>query len=306
VSGHRHPVSDQGTRTVGWSTSLFTAAHRAARDAADRTLGCSKDDPARILVDPATASADRPNYLGKTCRPVPREPSRWARNRARRPRTGRDRRARRRPEHGMAAQGLLTIRELEAAEILRSPEGGRVRGRALSDPRESRSGARKTDLEGRAQHPGLSGILEATPALRYLRPEAYDALVGCGGQGPIPVPRPRRTSSALIARLYEARKPTAGCATGHARCSNIPASPTAPPYRRATMTGFAKRRRIRRPPPRKADQPFRSRTRRAPADANSRAGGAQGIAVRDMKLNHGASSRTRGAVAEWSSRTWGD
>jgi putative intracellular protease/amidase len=69
-----------------------------------------------------------------------------------------------------------------------SPEGGRVEVDALSDPRdESRWSADDLVSMGALNTPEIAGLLEDTPALRDLDLAGYDALVVCGGQGPLQV-----------------------------------------------------------------------------------------------------------------------
>src|SRR3954465_11927204 len=67
-----------------------------------------------------------------------------------------------------------------------SPEGGKVEVDAMSDPRAA-SGWSADDLLplGAPSTPDVLAQLQDTPALRDLDLDAYDALVVCGGQGPM-------------------------------------------------------------------------------------------------------------------------
>src|SRR3954451_4961414 len=67
-----------------------------------------------------------------------------------------------------------------------SPDGGKVEVDALSDPRDaSKWSADDLISMGALNTPEVMARLEATPALRDLDPDDYDALVVCGGQGPM-------------------------------------------------------------------------------------------------------------------------
>src|SRR5690242_14892323 len=67
-----------------------------------------------------------------------------------------------------------------------SPEGGPVQVVAMSDPRDvSRWSADDLISMGALNTPELVVQLERTPALHDLDLDDYDALVVCGGQGPM-------------------------------------------------------------------------------------------------------------------------
>src|SRR3954470_24802700 len=96
-----------------------------------------------------------------------------------------------------------------------SPEGGRVEVDALSDPRdESRWSADDLISMGALNTPEILARLEATPALRALDPDACDALVVCGGQGPMFQFRGHPDLERAIARCFSAEKPTAALCHG--------------------------------------------------------------------------------------------
>src|SRR5690349_6367439 len=96
-----------------------------------------------------------------------------------------------------------------------SPEGGRVEVDALSDPRDdSKWSADDLVSMGALNTPEIAALLEDTPALRDLDLAAYDALVVCGGQGPMFQFRDHAGLQRAIATFYEARKPTAALCHG--------------------------------------------------------------------------------------------
>lgn len=67
-----------------------------------------------------------------------------------------------------------------------SPDGGPVTVDAWSDPRDS-SGYSSEDLVsmGALNTPSIAALLENTPAVRDLELDEFDALLICGGQGPM-------------------------------------------------------------------------------------------------------------------------
>src|SRR4029079_16752550 len=92
-----------------------------------------------------------------------------------------------------------------------SPDGGPVSPDALSDPRDdSRWSADDLISMGALNTPELVAQLENTPAINDLDLDAYDALVICGGQGPMFQFREHVGLQAAIARFYAARKITGG------------------------------------------------------------------------------------------------
>ena len=121
-----------------------------------------------------------------------------------------------------------------------SPDGGPVTPDALSDPRDdSRWSADDLISMGALNTPELVAQLEATPALDDLDLDAFDALVVCGGQGPMFQFREHEGLKRAIARFYEARKVTA--ALCHGTCALLDVQLADGEYLVAgrTMTGFA-------------------------------------------------------------------
>jgi putative intracellular protease/amidase len=126
------------------------------------------------------------------------------------------------------------------AVTIASPEGGKVEVDALSDPRdESRWSADDLVSLGALNSPDIVGLLERTPALRDLDLDAFDALVVCGGQGPMFQFRDHAGLKAAIARFYEARKPTAVLCHGTCALLDVQLSDGSYLIAGRTMTGFA-------------------------------------------------------------------
>jgi putative intracellular protease/amidase len=121
-----------------------------------------------------------------------------------------------------------------------SPEGGRVEVDALSDPRdESRWSADDLISMGALNTPEIVAQLEHTPALRDLDLDAYDALVVCGGQGPMFQFREHADLQRAIAHFYEASRPTAALCHGTCALLDVQLSDGAYLLAGRTMTGFA-------------------------------------------------------------------
>ena len=121
-----------------------------------------------------------------------------------------------------------------------SPDGGKVEMDAMSDPRdESRWSADDLISMGAVHTPEIAALLESTPALRDLDWEEYDALVVCGGQGPMFQFRHNGDLKNTIARFYEAAKPTAVLCHGTAALLDVELSDGSYLIHAKTMTGFA-------------------------------------------------------------------
>src|SRR3954447_15644255 len=85
-----------------------------------------------------------------------------------------------------------------------SPEGGRVEADAMSDPRDpSRWSADDLISMGALNTPELMALHEDTPALRDLRLDEFDAIVVCGGQGPMFQFRDHADLKAAVAHFFE-------------------------------------------------------------------------------------------------------
>lgn len=121
-----------------------------------------------------------------------------------------------------------------------SPDGGKVEVDALSDPRdESRWSAHDLISLGALNAPDVLAQLETTPAIRDLHLEDYDALVVCGGQGPMFQFRDHADLKQAIAHFYEARKPTAALCHGTCALLDVQTSDGRYLIEGMTMTGFA-------------------------------------------------------------------
>jgi putative intracellular protease/amidase len=121
-----------------------------------------------------------------------------------------------------------------------SPEGGRVEVDALSDPRdESKWSADDLISMGALNTPEVLTQLENTPALRDINVGDFDALVVCGGQGPMFQFRDHEDLKKTIASFYEAGKPTAALCHGTCALLDVQTSDGAYLIAGKTMTGFA-------------------------------------------------------------------
>jgi putative intracellular protease/amidase len=121
-----------------------------------------------------------------------------------------------------------------------SPEGGKVELDAMSDPRdESRWSADDLISMGAVNTPEIAAQLERTPALRELDLDDYDAIVVCGGQGPMFQFRDNADLKRTIVRFYEAAKPTAALCHGTCALLDVELSDGSYLIEGKTMTGFA-------------------------------------------------------------------
>jgi putative intracellular protease/amidase len=121
-----------------------------------------------------------------------------------------------------------------------SPDGGKVEMDALSDPRDaSRWSADDLISMGFIHTPELMALLDDTPALRDLDPAAFDALVVCGGQGPMFQFRDHADLKRAIVRFYEDEKPTAALCHGTCALLDVEVSDGSLLIDGKTITGFA-------------------------------------------------------------------
>ncbi len=121
-----------------------------------------------------------------------------------------------------------------------SPEGGKVEVDGLSDPRDdSKWSADDLISMGALNTPEVTARLQNTPALRDLNLADYDALVVCGGQGPMFQFRDHEDLKQTIAAFYEARKPTAALSHGTCALLDVMLSDGSYLIDGRTMTGFA-------------------------------------------------------------------
>jgi putative intracellular protease/amidase len=121
-----------------------------------------------------------------------------------------------------------------------SPEGGKVELDAMSDPRdESRWSADDLISMGAVNTPEIAAQLERTPALHELDLEDYDAIVVCGGQGPMFQFRDNADLKRAITRFYDSAKPTAALCHGTCALLDVELSDGSYLIEGKTMTGFA-------------------------------------------------------------------
>jgi len=121
-----------------------------------------------------------------------------------------------------------------------SPEGGRVEVDAMSDPRDpSRWSADDVISMGSLHTPEIVARLERTLALRDLDLEAFEALVVCGGQGPMFQFREHEDLKRAIGRSFEAEKPTAALCHGVSALLDVTLADGSYLVEGRTVTGFA-------------------------------------------------------------------
>jgi putative intracellular protease/amidase len=121
-----------------------------------------------------------------------------------------------------------------------SPNGGKVEVDALSDPRdESRWSADDLISMGALNTPEIVALLERTSKLADLNLDEYDAVVVCGGQGPMFQFRDSKDLQRAIAAFYEAEKPTAALCHGVCALLEVELSDGSRLIEGKTMTGFA-------------------------------------------------------------------
>jgi putative intracellular protease/amidase len=121
-----------------------------------------------------------------------------------------------------------------------SPNGGKVEVDALSDPRdESRWSADDLISMGALNTPEIVDLLERTSKLENLNLDEYDALVVCGGQGPMFQFRDNKDLQRAIATFYESEKPTAALCHGVCALLEVELSDGSRLIEGKTITGFA-------------------------------------------------------------------
>ena len=121
-----------------------------------------------------------------------------------------------------------------------SPDGGEVRLDALSDPRdESRWSADDVISMGALHMPEYADLLRDTPALAALDLDEYDALVICGGQGPVFQFRDHAGLQDAVRTFFESERPTAALCHGVAALLEVHLSDGTHLLEGRTVTGFA-------------------------------------------------------------------
>jgi putative intracellular protease/amidase len=121
-----------------------------------------------------------------------------------------------------------------------SPEGGTFEVDGMSDPRDpSRYSAADVLSLGYLSAEDTAALLRDTPRLADLDPDDYDAIVVCGGQSPMFSFRDNDDLKAVIARFYEAEKPTAALCHGVSALVDVTLSDGSYLVEGRTVTGFA-------------------------------------------------------------------
>jgi putative intracellular protease/amidase len=121
-----------------------------------------------------------------------------------------------------------------------SPEGGAVEVDAWSDPRDpSRYSAEDVLSLGYLTSDDTMARLRDTARLADLDPDDFDAIVVCGGQGPMFSFRDNDELKAALARFYEAEKPVAALCHGVSAVVDVALSDGSYLVDGRTVTGFA-------------------------------------------------------------------
>jgi putative intracellular protease/amidase len=96
-----------------------------------------------------------------------------------------------------------------------SPKGGKVEFDALSDPRDA-SGYSKDDTLSLQyiEQPDFMALLDNTPAIASLSAGQFDAIVVCGGQGPMFSFRQDKALAELFMEFYRSGRPSAALCHG--------------------------------------------------------------------------------------------
>jgi putative intracellular protease/amidase len=128
----------------------------------------------------------------------------------------------------------LAFREARYEVTIASPMGGKLEMDALSDPRDT-SGYSAHDIitMGFVHTPSCTAMLENTPALAAVDPADFDAVLVCGGQGPMFTFRGNSNLAKVIQTFWEGGKPVA------ALCHGVAALVDMPWIEGRTMTGFS-------------------------------------------------------------------
>lgn len=134
---------------------------------------------------------------------------------------------------------FLAFREAGYVVTIASPDGGPVVFDALSDPRDA-SGYSQDDLIslGFIHTDELMARLDNTPGLDDLQEADFDAIVVCGGQGPMFTFREGKRLYRLLAAFYEAKKPTAALCHGVCALLDVRLTDGSRLIEGKTITGF--------------------------------------------------------------------
>jgi len=120
-----------------------------------------------------------------------------------------------------------------------SPEGGRVEFDSFSDPRDE-SGYSKDDVLSLQyiEQPDFMQLLENTPAIADLSPDKFDAIVVCGGQGPMFTFQEKPALADFFVCFYQSNKPSAALCHGTCLLLEAKLENGKPLIQGKIMTGF--------------------------------------------------------------------
>lgn len=128
----------------------------------------------------------------------------------------------------------LAFHEARYEVTIASPAGGKLELDALSDPRDAGGySAHDVVTMGFLHTPACAKLLEDSPALGALNPAQFDAVLICGGQGPMFTFRGNRALEQTIGAFWDAGKPVA------ALCHGVAALVDLPWIENRTLTGFS-------------------------------------------------------------------
>jgi putative intracellular protease/amidase len=121
-----------------------------------------------------------------------------------------------------------------------SPDGGKVEMDAYSDPRHE-SGYSAWDLisMGFLHTKTLAPLLDSTKPLADVEAKDYEAILICGGQGPMFSFRDNAHLKALIVAFYQAEKPVAALCHGVSSLMDVKLADGSYLIAGKTITGFA-------------------------------------------------------------------
>ena len=179
----------------------------------------------------------------------------------------------------------------------------------MSDPRdESKWSADDLISMGALNTPAVVAQLQLTPALRDLDLDAFDAIVVCGGQGPMFQFRDHADVTRTIAHFYEAKKPTAALCHGTCALLDVTLSDGSYLIKGRTMTGFANvEEEFGDAAVGQTIMPFRIEDEAKARGANYvQAGLFKAFAIRDMNLITGQQQYSGRKVAELVIESLGD
>lgn len=182
-----------------------------------------------------------------------------------------------------------------------SPKGGRVEFDSLSDPRDpSKYSSHDIISMGFINIPELMQLLEQTSSLKDVKQIDFDAILVCGGQGPMITFKDEPTLHSLFMEFYEAEKPSAALCHGTCLLLYLRNPDGTPFIKGKTMTGFANsEEEYAEQWAKQKIQPFWIETEAKKLGANFITGGLfKSFAVRDGRLITGQQQYSGRATAQ--------